>query len=165
MTKKREVPAEMDVDAVLQRVATTLEGGRRSTTPVGEVLGVPHNTIRTWRQRGKVPADRLVQWAGECNVTVDWLIRGESALQRIADTFDRPPMRVVPTTLDVSLLAETLKAVTEGLQERSITLAPDVLAELVTVIYEREAAQRVATPGRSDVQGTTARVLRLVRAG
>lgn len=145
------------------------------------------NRIRAAREKQKLTQAELAQrFGGHVNTLSKWergvsvpsaleLLRLSRVLREPADlllgsrpepgkaSFHQPPGVEGAALLDVSLLAETLAAVRDGLQARQIELPSHAFAELVSVIYEQEAAQRAKAPGSGDVAGTTTRVLRLVK--
>lgn len=62
-----------DVDAVLRRMVDAI-GGDADDVP--GALGVPAQTIKTWRRRGEVPMKHLQKFAAEKGLGLDMLMTG-----------------------------------------------------------------------------------------
>lgn len=69
---KRENP----VDHVLDRMVETVLGENAHFKSHSEALGIPAQTIKTWRRRGEVPPGKLADFARDWKVSVDWLSFG-----------------------------------------------------------------------------------------
>lgn len=70
--RKKENP----VDHVLDRMVEAVLGENAHFKSHAEVLGVPAETIKSWRRRGEVPASKLAAFAQDWKVSVDWLLYG-----------------------------------------------------------------------------------------
>lgn len=71
MTKK-----ENPVDYVLDRMVEAVLGENAHFKSHAEALGIPENTIKTWRRRGEVPPAYLANFARDWKSSVDYLMRG-----------------------------------------------------------------------------------------
>lgn len=68
---------ENSVDCVLDRMVETMLGEDAHFKSHALALGIPHNTIRTWKRRGKVPLYELEIFSERYGVTIDWLLHGD----------------------------------------------------------------------------------------
>ncbi|MDA8258365.1 MAG: helix-turn-helix domain-containing protein [Betaproteobacteria bacterium] len=64
------------VDHVLDRMVEAVLGENAHFKSHAEALGIPQDTIKTWRRRGAVPAGYLSNFAREWKASVDWLQYG-----------------------------------------------------------------------------------------
>ncbi len=78
---KRENP----VDHVLDRMVEAVLGENAHFKSHAEALGIPANTIKTWRRRGNVPAGNLAEFARDWKVSVDWLLYGKEGELLLGD--------------------------------------------------------------------------------
>lgn len=69
---KRENP----VDHVLDRMVEAVLGENAHFKSHADALGIPQDTIKTWRRRGAVPAGYLSNFARDWKKSVDWLLHG-----------------------------------------------------------------------------------------
>lgn len=67
---------ENPVDHVLDRMVETVLGANAHFKSHAEALGIPLNTIRTWKRRREVPPGKLAEFARDWKVSVDWLLHG-----------------------------------------------------------------------------------------
>lgn len=76
---------ENTVDHVLDRMVEAVLGEDARFESHALALGIPHNTIRTWKRRGEVPLGYLKNFAADWKVSLDWLLRGEKAGEQAAE--------------------------------------------------------------------------------
>lgn len=69
---KRENP----VDHVLDRMVEAVLGENAHFKSHAEALGIPQDTIKTWRRRGNVPPGYLSNFARDWKTSVDYLLLG-----------------------------------------------------------------------------------------
>lgn len=68
--------SKKSVDDVLDRMVETMLGDDAHFKSHALALGVPHNTIRTWKRRGEVPLTYLKNFALDWKVDIGWLLYG-----------------------------------------------------------------------------------------
>lgn len=68
---------ENPIDYVLDRMVETVVGTGVDFKSHADALGIPAETIKTWRRRREVPPGRLAAFAQDWKVSVDWLLRGD----------------------------------------------------------------------------------------
>jgi DNA-directed RNA polymerase sigma subunit (sigma70/sigma32) len=78
---KRENP----VDHVLDRMVEAVLGENAHFKSHSEALGIPAETIKTWRRRGEVPPGKLADFARDWKVSVDWLLFGPDGQLLLGD--------------------------------------------------------------------------------
>lgn len=78
---KRENP----VDYVLDRMVEVVLGENAHFKSHAAALGIPQDTIKTWRRRGAVPAGYLSNFAREWKTSVDWLQYGPEGKEVLGD--------------------------------------------------------------------------------
>jgi transcriptional regulator with XRE-family HTH domain len=110
----------IDIAGVLRRVACVLEAD--TDARVARALGVSRAVIAGWRKRGAVPYDRIVAFAQEYGVSLDYLL------------LNKPP-RIDTATFSAVLMA--LRAQGSGMNED-----PD-LAYFAALVYNRIQAYAV----------------------
>ncbi len=71
--------SENPVDHVLDRMVEAMLGENAHFKSHAEALGIPAETIKTWRRRREVPAGRLAEFARDWKTPVDWLLHGNAA--------------------------------------------------------------------------------------
>lgn len=76
---KRENP----VDQVLDRMVEAALGENAHFKSHGEALGIPEETVKTWRRRGAVPAGYLSNFARDWKTSVDYLLHGPEGVMLI----------------------------------------------------------------------------------
>lgn len=64
------------IDHVLDRMVLVALGERAEFKSHAEALGIPPETIKTWRRRGEVPLTKLKDFAQDWKVSLDWLMNG-----------------------------------------------------------------------------------------
>ncbi|MDT3707467.1 MAG: helix-turn-helix domain-containing protein [Thiobacillus sp.] len=64
------------VDFVLDRMVEVVLGENAQFRSHAEALGIPANTIKTWKRRGEVPSGYLKGFADDWKVSFDWLLHG-----------------------------------------------------------------------------------------
>ena len=73
-------------DAILDRIKRI--HGDETDVALSARLEIPHSTVSSWRRRGSVPLDILVQVAKSSGHSLDWLILGIESPQRNDSPFD-----------------------------------------------------------------------------
>lgn len=68
------------VDHVLDRMVEAVLGENAHFKSHAEALGIPQDTIKTWKRRGAVPAGYLSNFAREWKASVDYLLFGEEGV-------------------------------------------------------------------------------------
>lgn len=76
---KRENP----VDHVLDRMVEATLGANAHFKSHAEALGIPAETIKSWRRRGAVPAGYLAAFARDWKSSVDYLLYGNEGIALI----------------------------------------------------------------------------------
>lgn len=56
--------------------------GTKSDSELGTALGVPPQTISSWKSRDSVPYAKCVEVAEERNISLDWLLTGDGPMRR-----------------------------------------------------------------------------------
>lgn len=74
---------ENPVDYVLDRMVEAVLGENAHFRSHAEALGIPAETIKTWRRRREVPAGKLAAFAQDWDVPVDWLLHGPEGVTLI----------------------------------------------------------------------------------
>jgi hypothetical protein len=123
-----------DVEAVLARVASV--AGVTRDIDVARILGVRKQALPTWRQRGTVPYDRLMVFAQERGVSLDYLLLGRR-----------------PEGIDTSVFAKVLTALMAENSEQRMLNARD-FGYFAALVYNRvhaipDPARRTAEIARS----------------
>lgn len=72
---------EIACDEILKRIAELYGVG--TDIDLAKKLGVASQTISTWRNRNKVPYDKVVELAAEKGVSLDFLIFGPEAVGKV----------------------------------------------------------------------------------
>lgn len=73
------------IDYVLDRMVEVVLGENASFGSHAEALGIPANTIKTWRRRGEVPPGYLINFAADWKVSFDWLLRGDESPGHVSE--------------------------------------------------------------------------------
>ena len=137
---KRENP----VDHVLDRMVEAALGENAHFNSHAEALGIPAETIKTWRRRGEVPTGKLLAFAQDWKVSVDWLLHGDSvepAAERHQVNQERAPYGEQLTPDEVSLI--------EGYRRST----PEVRAAALRVLAGSNA--RIQKPERIEIREST----------
>lgn len=71
---------ENPVDYVLDRMVEVVLGENAHFKSHADALGIPAETIKSWRRRREVPPGRLADFARDWKVSVDWLLTGVRAI-------------------------------------------------------------------------------------
>lgn len=73
---KKMAKRENPVDHVLDRMVEAVLGENAHFKSHADALGIPAETIKSWRRRGEVPPGKLTAFAQDWKVPVDWLLHG-----------------------------------------------------------------------------------------
>lgn len=99
------------LEAAREAKGLTIEG-------LAEKLGVDAGTVETWENDADAPrANRVQMLAGLLNVSIVWLISGESnGTSRVAETFERPTA-INDALGEISQLKVTLSGALDKLEQ------------------------------------------------
>lgn len=122
---------ESHVDYVLDRMVETVLGESALFNSHALALGIPENTIRTWKRRGEVPLSYLKNFAQDWKVSLDWLLNGNKSESHQVNENPRP----YGLTADESALLESFR-------RRS----PEAQAALLLLVKDASGARKTRTP-------------------
>lgn len=145
---KRENP----VDPVLDRMVEAVLGENAHFKSHADALGIPANTIKTWRRRGEVPAGYLAQFARDWKTSVDWLLYGmEGKLILGDDPTHRPPMERKSSTQRA--LADDERKLLENYRNSSPEVK-EALQLVASMASRPQGLAPVAKPSRVKVRSS-----------
>lgn len=128
----------MATSTLSTRFREAMADAKMTQVELAERAGVSAVTVGNWQndrvQPEQVKAVMLLTFARILRVRPEWLLLGEGPRLTTARVAGEDDPASHPVKLAV--LTSALQLVTETLQERRATLAPDKHAELISLVYE-----------------------------
>lgn len=107
------------------------------------ILGCKQNTVSRWEKWGVAPdEDTLEKIANYGGVSVEWLMRGNTAPAQELQTFKEDYVASL-SPLETSLLTAVVKQVREVIKKRRLKMPSDQEARLIVRLYDDCRAQHL----------------------
>jgi len=141
---------ESSVDHVLDRMVEAMLGEGAHFKSHALALGIPHNTIRTWKRRQKVPLYELESFSERYGVTLDWLLHGdqpEAAPHQVNQN-----LQPYGLSEDESALLESYRRSSEEMQRAALRMLAESAPKAASGYKPRQRYGAGAQPGKVKFQ-------------
>lgn len=143
---KRENP----VDHVLDRMVEAVLGENAHFKSHADALGIPPDTIKTWKRRGAVPAGYLANFARDWKSSVDYLLHGKDGVVLI-EAKPTPPGGAAQQIAQYGALADDERKLLENYRNSSAEVK-EALQLVASIASRPQISARVAKPPRVKVR-------------
>lgn len=123
----------------------------RYDTDVATMLGAEKRHIGPWKARGQIPWKRLLDYARQSGISLDYLVLGRGAARTGGEVGENEvPYGAVE--VDTLLLARILEIIDEVFEAKGVECGKKRKAKLTVLLYRNSVRAQGNAPDRQEVE-------------
>lgn len=124
----------------------------RFDTDVAVVLGAEKRHIGPWKARGQIPWERLLEYARQSGISLDYLVLGRGPVRVAGNGVGEERAEYDHGGIDKRLMARIIEMVDEVSAERGIEVNSKRKAQFVSLLYRSCHQSNRKAPGRVEIE-------------
>lgn len=124
----------------------------RYDTDVAIALGAEKRHIGPWKARGQIPWERLLEYARQSGVSLDYLVLGRGPVRVGGVGIGEDAEHYALTEIDKVLLARVITMIDEAFDGRGLESREKRKAQLVALIYRNCIRAQRSEPDRQEIE-------------
>jgi len=124
----------------------------RYDTDVAVALGAEKRHIGPWKARGRIPWERLLEYARRSGVSLDYLVLGRGPVRVSGGGVNEEMGHYGLTEIDKALLAQVISVIDEAFDVRGLESSERRKAQLVALVYRNCVRAQRSEPDRQEIE-------------
>ena len=124
----------------------------RYDTDVAMMLGAEKKHIGPWKARGQIPWERVLEYARQSGVSLDYLVLGRGPERVAGIGIGEAVEQYGQTQIDKTLMTQAIAMVDEAFAARGLASSGKRKAQLIALVYRSGARAQGKAPDRQEVE-------------